>query len=972
MTASPQSTSPLNYKDTLNLPQTEFKMKAGAATREPEIETFWDEQAVYQQAMAKNRNNPRFLLHDGPPYLSSDKIHIGTALNKILKDIVTRYKTQRGFYSPYVPGYDGHGLPIENAVVKSIKGGRDAITPAELRHQCRAFALKNLKGQEANFKRLGVWGHWEKPYITIDGTFEARQIELFWSMFQEGHVYKGLKPVYWCTSCETALADAEVEYGDHTSPSVYVAFTLNPDSQRKAIELFSPGVTSLSSIAMVIWTTTPWTLPANLALAVNPDLDYVLIQPEVSQSNSQHCLVVAAALLEAFASETGLAQFKELGRCRGEQLADLRAQHPFLSRESVVLTGDHVTTDAGTGVVHTAPGHGMEDYVVCQAYDRAHAESPLGILSPLNAKGVFTASEFLSDSRLIGQPHFKANAVVIEILREENALLAEKTIQHSYPHCWRCHHPVIYRATDQWFIGIERIRAEALSAISGVDWVPSRGEARITSMVEGRGDWCISRQRVWGVPIPVFYHRDTREVVINQDIITHLSSLFATHTSDIWWSWSPEKLLEGLTASQIGTEPKNLVPEMDIMDVWFDSGVTHTTVVEARKDELGSLPVELYLEGSDQHRGWFQSALLTSVMVNGKAPYKTVVTHGFVLDQDGRKMSKSLGNFVEPQSIIQEYGADVLRLWVASVDYGNDVRIGKAIIAQLVEVYKKIRNTVRYLMGNLYDFDPSADSVAYEELTPLDRYILHRLSVVIDTLGEAFDAYEFYRYYQVLQNFCVVELSSLYFDVAKDILYTHRRDSKTRRQIQTVLYLLLSHLVPLLVPVTPHLAEDIWLNLPEKHRWCEFTSAMLLPWPNVPDGYRNPILAESMGKLLAVKEAVNASLEAFRVQDQAIKSSLEAAVVFDSSTQALLLSSEMTEKTLAQFLMVSGVTWAETIAGKGLSRPITGDSQNSQGSLGWVTKASGEKCDRCWKFTAEVGSFDDHPTLCADCYHAVI
>jgi isoleucyl-tRNA synthetase len=973
------SNAAINYKDTLNLPVTGFQMKAGAAKREPEIEAFWEEHHVYERAQAARDKQHRFLLHDGPPYLSADKIHIGTALNKILKDIVTRYKTQRGYYSPYVPGYDGHGLPIENAVVKNIQGGRHAITPLELRKRCRAFALKNLAGQEANFKRLGVWGNWAKPYITIDADFEATQVRLFGDMYQKGYVYKGLKPVYWCPTCETALADAEVEYADHRSWSLYVRFPVDADTLEAWPETDPEQRDALRDAGFVIWTTTPWTLPANLALSVHPDFQYVVLQHATFGK-----VVVAAGLAEAFCQAVGWGQdsVTRLTQFPGQALSGLAGSHPFIDRRSPLLMGAHVTLDAGTGIVHTAPGHGMEDYVVVQKYDQdalREGRATLGILSPVDSRGLFTAE---AGDRFQGQFYEKANPGVVALLEECNALLHSGRFTHSYPHCWRCQQPVIYRATEQWFIGMASLRPEALAAIRTVAWVPARGESRITAMVENRGDWCISRQRVWGVPIPVFYcaNETCRHVLLSEATMAALENHFRVHTSDIWWEWPAERLLpEGTQCPACAGSA--FVKETDIMDVWFDSGVTHTAVVDARQDELGPLPVDLYLEGSDQHRGWFQSSLLTSVMLRGQAPYRQVLTHGFVLDADGRKMSKSLGNVIDPQAVISQYGADILRLWVASVDYASDVRIGQNTLTQLAEVYKKIRNTVRYVLGNLADYDPARHRVDLQrDGSLLDHWVMARLAEVLAILTDAFDQYEFHKFYQVLQNFCVVDLSALYFDVAKDPLYCNAPDSPARRAIQTVLHEILSVLVRVLVPVMPHLAEDMWLSIPEHQRPCfdnqpVMESVLLTPWPAPPEGFAQPAQRDAihadMTHFMALKEAVNKLLEGPRAEGR-IGSSLEAAIYIrppagdaaSPAIQAFLQHAAL----LPSWLIVSEVIFsseAPTAAPEVLSLIETPGFHLTAGL------APGDKCARCWKFVSSVGSFPDHPTLCARCHEAV-
>ncbi len=1022
---SQQTGQGTSYKDTLNLPQTSFKMKAGAATREPEIEAYWEAHRVYETAQASRDKARKFVLHDGPPYLSSDKIHIGTALNKILKDIVTRYKYQRGYYSPYVPGYDGHGLPIENAVVKSIKGGREAVSPAKLRELCREFGLKNLKGQEANFRRLGVWGNWEHPYVTIDGAFEAQQIVLFFDMYKKGYVYKGLKPVYWCPSCETALADAEVEYADHTSHSIYVKF---PVINESIPSQFLSGPESedtqkrkeaLKDASFVIWTTTPWTLPANLALSINGEELYSVYQ----RPNGEKLVIadyeVAGIGLTPLPDVLGEELQKIYGGWQGKHLSGIETRHPFIEdRVSPVLLGSHVTLDAGTGVVHTAPGHGHEDYMICQEYNRRpeFKDKPFPVLSPLNNKGVFTAE---AGPRLEGVRYDKGNEVVLEILTEKNALLSGGPlfsyddpkkgygkgswgITHSYPHCWRCHNPVIYRATDQWFISMENndFRKHALEAIKTVKWIPERGESRITSMVEGRSDWCISRQRVWGVPIPVFYYEDTGEVLfetlpesVSDAIIQHVHDLFKTHTSDIWWAKDADELLSGLPEDikkAIGLGQRPITKEMDIMDVWFDSGVTHTTVVEARKDELGGLPVELYLEGSDQHRGWFQSALLTSVMLRDKAPYQSVLTHGFVLDEKGRKMSKSLGNVVDPNSIITQYGADVLRLWVASVDYSVDVRIGNEIVGQLVEVYKKIRNTMRYLIGNLHDFNPATDAMPYEQLSDLDKYTLHRLQEVVGTLTESFDRYEFHRYYQVLQNFCVVELSSLYFDVAKDILYCDPVNGPRRRAMQTVLHELLSTLLPMLVPVMPHMAEDIWQNLPDAQKpaygfEAPPVSVVLAPWPSqeaLKEKYKDEELAFKVKELIEFRKVVNVILEDARAKGN-IGSSLEARVQIDNKIgggmgSRYFIFQGLNSENLASIFLSSQVEFVDQASENAfeLKGIYHGKLRNEGATVPWdviyAAPAKGQKCERCWRYQESVGTIPAHPTICGRCHEAVL
>ena len=968
--ADTATTKAKTLKDTLNLPHTEFSMRANAAQREPEFQKQWDAADVYAQAQGRRQGKAFYTLHDGPPYLSAPTIHIGHALNKILKDFVTRYQYQRGFASPYVPGYDGHGLPIENAVVKSLKGGRHSVSPAELRKLCRDFGAKNEAGQRAQFERLGVWGNWEQPYRTTDAAFEAEQIRVFGQLYEDGYVYRGLKPVYWCSQCETALADAEVEYDTHTSDSIYVAFPFASkrvderypdDRQGEGIELrkqfgtqlSNSRTTELENSFLAIWTTTPWTLPANLALAVSFNEQYSIYRVISEGQLFGKKLVIAEKLLDSFCKGSGLiVERVDAPPLSGKELEGFITEHPFIRRTSAILVGDHVTTDAGTGVVHTAPGHGMDDYLVCLNHDHEHPDSKLGILSPLNNKGVF--KDDCGVPELVGIHYTKANEIVIKLLEDKNALLGHQKFDHSYPHCWRCHNPVIYRATDQWFVSMDNnaLRQQAMSAIDTVTWIPERGKTRIGTMVENRTDWCISRQRVWGVPIPMLYDAATGEVVFDKDVIAHIANLFEVHTSDIWWGWELEQLLEGLPAevkTRLDWPNRALVKEMDIMDVWFDSGITHTAVVKARKDELGDLPVALYLEGSDQHRGWFQSSLLTSVMHNGKAPYQRVLTHGFVLDGDGRKMSKSVGNVVDPNKIMNQYGADVLRLWVASVDYTNDVRISDTIVSQMVEAYKKIRNTLRFLMSNLYDFDPAQHSVTEDQLDLLDKYTLHRLAEVTSTLTEAFDSFAFHKYVPTLQNFCVVDLSQLYLDVTKDILYTYPANHPERRATQTVLYTLLKTLVPMLVPVLPHLAEDVWNHIPDNQKWSDAPSAVLLDWPQA-----QPVLEmtplEVFKDHLATKETVNALLETCRKAGD-IGSPSEAAIWMQSGLPA----ADDEKALLKKLLLVSELVISpEAPSGKILA-------ENSEEKF-YVLKATGSKCPRCWKhMDFDASTPDSHP-----------
>lgn len=927
------------YKNTLNLPQTTLAMRANATVRELEIQKFWEENNIYEKMIAERDIANSFVLHDGPPYLSSEKIHVGTALNKILKDILIKYKSQRGFYAPYVPGYDGHGLPIENAVVKNIKGGRHAITEAELRTKCREFAHKNLKGQESEFKRLGVLGNWEKPYLTINPEYEAEQVRVFGEMYKKGYIEKGLKPVYWCAACETALAEAEVEYADHTSTSIYVRFKFDEDSTEKINNKILTGNTK--PVYAIIWTTTPWTIPSNMAISMHPRFEYTFFEYKGD------VYVVAQELLSSFLKDVEWEEsdIKVIGSCVGQDLELLNTKHPLVDRKSPIILGEHVTLDAGTGSVHTAPGHGLEDYEVGCKYG-------IEVFSPLDGQGIWTDSVGISD--LVGVPYYKGNSMVIEMLQKCGALLQQQDIQHSYPHCWRCKKPVIYRATPQWFVKVDKFRDKALEAVHNVKWIPASGENRIGNMVESRTDWCISRQRAWGVPIPIFYCEDCGEVICSDETIENVAKLFEKESSDAWVKYSAEELLpQGFVCPKCGKA--HFRKEKDIMDVWFDSGVSWRAVVEKRADELGHTPVDMYLEGSDQHRGWFQSSLLTSVATQGKAPYKQVLTHGFVFGEDGRKMSKSLGNYIRPDDIIKNYGADILRLWAASVDYRNDIKIGNNIVGQLTEIFKKTRNTARFLIGNLFDFNPAIDYVQYDELKNIDKFALHKLNKLIAEVTEAFENYEFYKYFQCLQNFAAVDLSSFYLDIVKDRLYTAGKKSLSRRACQTVLFENLMALVRILAPVMPHQAEDIWQNIPEVQRGG-LISILLSDWPVVNEKWNNVQLEEDFTKILKSREVVSRAIEPLRA-DKKVGSSLEVAVYVKADDDTVLKANSAD---LADIYIVSQATLATDAPSEVLNE------YSEEGYTVWVTKAKGEKCTRCWKYREL-----NEDGICPDCADAI-
>lgn len=935
----------VEYKKTLNLPQTTLGMRANATMREPQIQKFWEENNIYEKMIEQRDKNNSFILHDGPPYLSSEKIHVGTALNKILKDILIKYKSQKGFYAPYVPGYDGHGLPIENAVVKKIKGGRHAITETELRTKCREFAHKNLKGQENEFRRLGVLGNWENPYLTINPEYEAEQIRVFGEMYKKGYIEKGLKPVYWCAACETALAEAEVEYADHTSTSIYVRFQFDEKSSDKINNDILKNSNN-KPIYAIIWTTTPWTIPSNMAISMHPRFEYTFFE------YNNNIYVVAQELLSSFLSDVEWEEsdIKVVGSCKGQDLELLETQHPLVNRKSPIILGEHVTLEAGTGSVHTAPGHGLEDYEVGCKYN-------IEVFSPLDGAGVWT--DIVGIPELVGIPYYKGNSMVIEMLEAKKALLKQQDIQHSYPHCWRCKKPVIYRATPQWFVKVDKFRDKALNAIKNVKWVPASGENRIGNMVEGRTDWCISRQRAWGVPIPIFYCEDCGEVICNDETIEKIAKMFEKESSDAWVKYSAEELLpEGFKCPKCGKT--HFKKERDIMDVWFDSGVSWKAVVEKRSEELGHTPVDLYLEGSDQHRGWFQSSLLTSIATQEKAPYKGVLTHGFVFGEDGRKMSKSLGNYIRPDDIIKNYGADILRLWAASVDYRNDIKIGNNIVGQLAEIFKKTRNTARFLMGNIFDFNPQEDYVCYDDLKLIDKFALHKLNKLVAEVTEAFENYEFYKYFQCLQNFAAVDLSSFYLDIVKDRLYTAGKKSLSRRACQTVLYETLQTLVRILAPVMPHQAEDIWQNMPDMHK-NGLISVLLTNWPTIHSTWTNEALEKDFSKILETREVVTRAIEPLRAEKK-VGSSLEVAVFVKSENNSDILKANQDD--LCDIFITSQAYITEEKPNNILNE------YSEEGYTVWVTKAEGEKCERCWKYR-KLGEHQGYETICSDCYDAI-
>ena len=952
-----------SYKDTLNLLKTGFGMRANALRREPELQQFWAEQGVYEQ-LSRNNPGPPFTLHDGPPYANGD-LHMGHALNKVLKDIINKYQLLQGRKARFVPGWDCHGLPIELKVLHGLDPERRAtLSPIQLRRQATAYAHQQVERQKQGFQRWGIWGDWDNPYLTLQKDYEAAQIDVFGQMVLAGHIYRGLKPVHWSPSSRTALAEAELEYPDgHTSPSVYVLLKVRelPEGLRERPEV--AGTRSENGLFLTVWTTTPWTLPAHVAVAVNPKLTYSLVAADDGRQ-----LVVASerldSLLSVLKARGVTLATREQVTLRGEELEGITYDRPLLSGTGrVVRGGDWVTAESGTGLVHMAPGHGAEDFLVAQ-------REGLPVLCPVDEAGIFTpeAGPF-AGLDVLGD----ANNAIIEALKQpigpgrHGALLALQPYRHRYPYDWRTKKPTIFRATEQWFASLSGFREAALEAIHTVTWLPGSGRNRIEAMVRERGDWCISRQRTWGVPIPVFYERDGDQVLLNAETLSHIRGLIAEHGSDVWWEREEADLLP----ASYRAEADRWCKGTDTMDVWFDSGSSWAAVAEGREELC--YPADLYLEGSDQHRGWFQSSLLTSVAVNGKAPYRQVLTHGFTLDETGRKMSKSLGNVMDPAVIIagganrkQEpaYGADVLRLWVSSVDYSSDVPIGDGILRQLADVYRKIRNTARYLLGNLHDFDPSGDSVPFPDLPLLDRWMLSRTAEVLDNVTKAFDSAEFYRFFQTLQNFCVVDLSNFYLDIAKDRLYVSAPRDARRRSCQTVLAFVVERLAGMIAPVLCHMAEDIWQNIPYP---VTGKSVFERGWPTVPEYWRDSELLSAVAHLQSLRTHVNRQLQASQAARQ-LGASLQAKVRLQVKDTALKAAvAHLQERgdgdvdSLRDWLLVSQLQ----LGGEPLADVIH-EAEHSDVDV-QVARADGQKCSRCWHYTTDVGLEAAHPTICSRC-----
>ncbi|HHD1076709.1 TPA: isoleucine--tRNA ligase [Staphylococcus aureus] len=913
----------MDYKETLLMPKTDFPMRGGLPNKEPQIQEKWDAEDQYHKALEKNKGNETFILHDGPPYANGN-LHMGHALNKILKDFIVRYKTMQGFYAPYVPGWDTHGLPIEQALTK--KGvDRKKMSTAEFREKCKEFALEQIELQKKDFRRLGVRGDFNDPYITLKPEYEAAQIRIFGEMADKGLIYKGKKPVYWSPSSESSLAEAEIEYHDKRSASIYVAFDVKDDK----------GVVDADA-KFIIWTTTPWTIPSNVAITVHPELKY----GQYNVNGEKYIIAEALSDAVAEALDWDKASIKLEKEYTGKELEYVVAQHPFLDRESLVINGDHVTTDAGTGCVHTAPGHGEDDYIVGQKYE-------LPVISPIDDKGVFTEE----GGQFEGMFYDKANKAVTDLLTEKGALLKLDFITHSYPHDWRTKKPVIFRATPQWFASISKVRQDILDAIENTNFKVNWGKTRIYNMVRDRGEWVISRQRVWGVPLPVFY-AENGEIIMTKETVNHVADLFAEHGSNIWFEREAKDLLpEGFTHP--GSPNGTFTKETDIMDVWFDSGSSHRGVLETRP-EL-SFPADMYLEGSDQYRGWFNSSITTSVATRGVSPYKFLLSHGFVMDGEGKKMSKSLGNVIVPDQVVKQKGADIARLWVSSTDYLADVRISDEILKQTSDVYRKIRNTLRFMLGNINDFNPDTDSIPESELLEVDRYLLNRLREFTASTINNYENFDYLNIYQEVQNFINVELSNFYLDYGKDILYIEQRDSHIRRSMQTVLYQILVDMTKLLAPILVHTAEEVWSHTPH----VKEESVHLADMPKVVEV--DQALLDKWRTFMNLRDDVNRALETAR-NEKVIGKSLEAKVTIASNDKFNASEFLTSFDALHQLFIVSQVKVVDKL-----------DDQATAYEHGDIVieHADGEKCERCWNYSEDLGAVDKLTHLCPRCQQVV-
>jgi len=911
-----------DYGKTLNLPKTDFPMRGNLPENEPKIfeEVFQND--LYEKMLKKNEGKEPFVLHDGPPY-ANGQIHAGHALNKVLKDTIVRYKNLKGYYTPFVPGFDTHGMPTEKKAIEKLGLNRDEIPVAQFRDTCKEFTKEYKDIQIKGFKRLGVLADWKNPYITYDPKMEARQLGVFGTMYKKGYIYKGLKPVYWCTDCETALAEAEIEYEDTKSNTAYVKFPV----------IEGNGLFDERDSYVVIWTTTPWTLPGNTGITIGGDFKYSLVDVQGEK------LIIASKLVEKVMQIAKIEDYSILREFEGKQLEGVKCKHPFLERESRVVLGSDdtilVELDTGTGAVHTAPGYGKEDYL-------CGLKNGLDMVVTVDSKGHQTKEA----GPFAGMFYAKSDKAIIKWLEDNNLLLAKQEIVHSYPHCWRCKKPVIYRATSQWFASVDGFRKEALEAIKNVKWYPTWGEERITKMIEDRNDWCISRQRTWGVPLPIFYCKNCEKEYVTPESLDKIQNIVREKGTNAWFEMSEKELMpDGAKCKECGhTEFKK---ETDIMDVWFDSGSTHESVLQER----GLPEANLYLEGSDQYRGWFQSSLLTSIATKDKAPYKEVVTHGYVVDEQGRKMSKSLGNGIDPMDMINEFGADILRLWALSSDYTSDVSISKGIIKQVSEVYRKIRNTCRFILGNINDLDVD-NLTTYNQLLEIDKWALIKLNNLIKVCTEAYDAYDFNKAYQAINNFCVVQMSNFYLDIIKDRLYTAKPDSIERRAAQTTMYKILDALVKILAPMTCFTAEEIWKYMPHSASEKQ-ESVMLTQYPEVNNEYDNKELEEKWNKIIKLKDIVSKKLEEARAE-KIIGHSLNAKVTIYANANDYEFLKNNQELLMTVFIISD------------LQLEKSDEEMKVE-----VEQAEGQKCERCWMYSKTVGQDKDNPTICNRCSQAI-
>ena len=921
-----------NYDETLNLPKTKFAMRGNLPQREPAVFEDFEKKKLYEKLMEKNKDKELYILHDGPPYANGD-IHLGTALNKVLKDFIIKQKNMSGFCAPFVPGWDTHGLPIELKALKSAGKDKNKLTAMQLRNLCKEYAKKYIEIQKKQFKSLGVIGDFDNPYLTFNKDFEAKQIEVFGEMLKKGYIYKGLKPVYYCSKCSTALAESEIEYENDSCCSIYVKFRVSDDCGG----FFNKLGIKKENVYFVIWTTTTWTLPANVAICLSPKFTYDIVK------NNEEYYIIVKELVENCMKEANINDYEIVASFSGSKFENMKVKHPFIERESLIILGDYVTLESGTGCVHIAPGHGIEDFEICKKYKEIPMKVVIGEDGKLNEE----AYEFN------GLDVETGNKKIFEKLKEINALFASKEIEHKYPHCWRCKEPILFRATKQWFCSVEEFKDVALDEVKKVNWIPAWGETRINNMIKDRSDWCISRQRVWGVPIPILYCTSCKDYIVDEKLIKNIVEMFKIYGSDCWFEKKIEDFLpENFSCKKCGKA--SFKKETDIMDVWFDSGCSHVAVLET--NENLKWPADLYLEGADQYRGWFQSSLLTSVAFKGKTPYKNICTHGWVVDGEGRKMSKSLANGVKPEKILSQYGADILRLWVASSDYHSDIRISENILKQLTEVYRKIRNTARFILGNINDFNPDKDMVSLDEVEEIDRWALMKLNELIEKVAKAYDEFKFFNIYHILHNFCVIYMSNFYLDVIKDRLYCETKDGEKRRKAQTVIYLILDVLTSIIAPILAFTSEEIWSVMPHREKDNKESVFLNEMYPKFNITFDEKF-KEKWKKIFEIKSVITKALEEKR-KNKEIGSSLEAKINIccnEKNYEEMVSFKDI----LPTILIVSEVNVMKKESNEFYFKELEIGVE--------VEKPTGEKCERCWSYSNSVGENEKHKTLCKRC-----